>query len=123
VLVTAFSELLGQDSNLRPAGYKCPSISPGLGLSLHLLYQSRVKVSGANEALLGWAPQPLVSARSCLPSALQQASLRVTIPNLPGAGSPEFARCFNHSFLWKLQCCLQPAALPAELPRITGSVV
>ena len=27
--------LPGQDSNLRPAGYKCPSFSTGLGLSLH----------------------------------------------------------------------------------------
>ena len=27
--------LPGQDSNLRPAGYKCPDFSTGLGLSLH----------------------------------------------------------------------------------------
>ena len=27
--------LPGQDSNLRPIGYKCPRISSGLGLSLH----------------------------------------------------------------------------------------
>ncbi len=26
--------LPGEDSNLRPAGYKCPGISTGLGLSL-----------------------------------------------------------------------------------------
>ena len=32
-----------------------------------------------------------------------------------GDGFPEFTRCFNHSFLWKLQL-LQPAALPTELP-------
>jgi len=44
--------LLGQDSNLQPAGYKCPGISPGLGLSLHLPHRSGVKVSGAREALL-----------------------------------------------------------------------
>jgi hypothetical protein len=44
--------LLGQDSNLQPAGYKCPGISPGLGLSLHLPHRSGVKVSGASEALL-----------------------------------------------------------------------
>jgi len=27
--------LLGLDSNQQPTGYKCPSISTGLGLSLH----------------------------------------------------------------------------------------
>ena len=50
--------------------------------------------------------------------ALRQASLRVTIPdhNDSGAGFPEFTRCFNHSFLWKLQLRLQPIALPTELP-------
>ena len=51
---TAFPEhwLPGQDSNLRPIGYECPSISTGLGLSLHPLgIQGRV--SGACEALLG----------------------------------------------------------------------
>ena len=50
--------------------------------------------------------------------ALRQASLRVTIPdhNDSGAGFPEFTRCFNHSFLWKLQSRLQPIALPTELP-------
>ena len=43
--------LPGQDSNLRPAGYKCPSLSTGLGLSLHPPeFQGRV--SGAVEALL-----------------------------------------------------------------------
>jgi len=50
----AFPEhwLPGQDSNLRPIGYECPSISTGLGLSLHPLgIQGRV--SGACEALLG----------------------------------------------------------------------
>jgi hypothetical protein len=45
-----------------------------------------------------------------------------------GDGFPEFTRCFNHSFPWKLQTevnlsvssLLQPAALPTELP---GNVV
>ena len=44
--------LPGQDSNLRPAGYKCPSFSTGLGLSLHPPTESQGRVSGAVEALL-----------------------------------------------------------------------
>ena len=51
-LALELNKLLGQDSNLQPAGYKCPGISPGLGLSLHLPHRSGVKVSGAREALL-----------------------------------------------------------------------
>ena len=44
--------LPGQDSNLRPAGYKCPSFSTGLGLSLHPSAKKQERVSGASEALL-----------------------------------------------------------------------
>ena len=49
--------------------------------------------------------------------ALRQASLRITIPTLRrvGAGFPEFTRCFNHSFLWKLQLRMQfPMAVGAK---------
>jgi len=35
--------------------------------------------------------------------AIQQASLRITIPVIAGLGFPEFTRFFNHSHLWKLQ--------------------
>jgi len=112
--------LPGEDSNLRPAGYKCPGISARLGLSLHPpCCQGRAP--GAPEALLGRAPQPLVSARSCVrvaPSAGFAQDYRSDGHRPIGAGSPEFARCFNHGFPWRLQP-LQPAALPTELPGST----
>ncbi|HEY3475930.1 MAG TPA: hypothetical protein VGK56_15065, partial [Anaerolineales bacterium] len=57
--------LPGQDSNLRPAGYKAPNLSTGLGLSHHPP-EKQGRVSGAIEAVLDGVPQPLVSARSCL---------------------------------------------------------
>jgi hypothetical protein len=66
-------------------------------------------VSGACEALLGGAPQPLVSARSCLNHPYLDGPFDRLRSGLPfrirrfGAGSPEFTRCCNHSFLWKLQ--------------------
>lgn len=75
-------------------------------------------MSGAREALSDWAPQPLVSARSCLrdgPLAGFAQDYHSELGKL-GAGFPEFTRCCNHSFLWKLQPSLQPVALPTELP-------
>jgi hypothetical protein len=100
---------------------------------------------GRSRGIIGRVPQPLVSARSCLRFTLQQASLRIPIPKLSGAGFPEFTRCFNHSFLWKLQRCVSFSVVihasayidflatahavysrllcRIELPRIMGKVV
>ena len=41
---------------------------------------NQVRVSGACEVLSVRVPQPLVSARSCLPMTLRQASLRIPLP-------------------------------------------
>ena len=78
------------------------------------------ELSGARGSFIGKAPQLLVSARSCLLNAFQQASLRVAIPAFAGAGSPEFTRFFNHSHLWKLQR-IQPDALPLSYSGINPS--
>jgi len=43
--------LLGQDSNLQPSGYKCPRISPGLGLSHHPRQLPDGRVPGASPGL------------------------------------------------------------------------
>jgi len=66
------------------------------------------KLPGARGGLIGLAPQPLVSARSCLHRAFStrlsagfaqdcRAGARA------GLGFPEFTQFFNHSHLWKLQ--------------------
>ena len=66
---------------------------------------------------IGWGPQPLVSARSCLLLPLRQASLRITIEEngISSLGFPEFTRFFIPPHGGKLQF-LQPTALPTELP-------
>ena len=59
-----------------------PAFLPGSDyLITRLTHQ--VRVSGACEVLLDWVPQPLVSARSCLPKTLRQASLRIPFPSSP----------------------------------------
>jgi len=84
--------LPGRDSNPRPIGYKCPDISARLGLYHHPL------ASGCRALwrFIGWGPQPLVSARSCLLIPLRQASLRITIEEngISSLGFPEFTRFF-----------------------------
>ena len=57
-----------------------PAFLPGSDYLITRLTR-QVRVSGACEVLLDWVPQPLVSARSCLPKTLRQASLRITFPS------------------------------------------
>ncbi len=66
------------------------------------------EVAGRLRGLIGLAPQPLVSARSCLPCAESTglfSRLRSGLPSqlVAGVGFPEFTQFFNHSHLWKLQ--------------------
>jgi hypothetical protein len=109
----------GRTRTCNPPVTSAPAFLPGLDYLITCSAPRRGKVSGAGEALLGRAPQPLVSARSCLrygPSAgFAQGHRSETF----GVGFLEFTRSFNHGFPWKLQF-LQPAALPVELPRIIG---
>ncbi len=59
-----------------------PAFLPGSDYLITRL-TNQVRVSGACEVLLDWVPQPLVSARSCLPKTLRQASLRIPFPSSP----------------------------------------
>ena len=96
--------LPGRDSNPRPIGYKCPDISARLGLSHH---PPSIAEDGCRALVrfIGWGPQPLVSARSCLLIPLGQASLRITIEEngLSSLGFPEFTRFYNPPRGGKLQ--------------------
>jgi hypothetical protein len=85
-----FKWLPGQDSNLQHLGYSNSKISFGTGLSHH-----PPGMSGAHRALLVGDPQPLVSARSCLPTT-PFSRLRSRLPcpstSLRVLGFPEFTR-------------------------------
>jgi len=70
--------LPGQDSNLRPAGYKCPDFSTGLGLSLHPSTKSR----GGCRALVRryWTGSAASSLCTVLPTRWPFGRLRSGFP-------------------------------------------
>src|SRR5439155_3854327 len=77
-------------------------------------------LSGGCRALMRryWMGSSASSLCTFLPTRWPFGRLRSGLPCRPfkrGVVFPEFTRCFNHSFLWKLQP-LQPLALPVELP-------
>ena len=96
--------LPGQDSNLRPAGYKCSNLSTGLDYLF-----TRLTSRGGCRALSRpyWMGSSASSLCTFLPTRWPFGRLRSGLPcrnrDDSGVGFPEFTRCYSHSFLWKLQ--------------------
>ena len=89
-----------------------PSISARLGLSLHppgsiALSLQRTPRGGCRALMrLYWSGSSASSLCTFLPTPCPSAGFAQDYRSehyVSGAGFPEFTRCCNHSFLWKLQ--------------------